>query len=326
MKVENANVDFFTSVYADLDTECILPYNSLFERLGASTIIGDGPQRVVNSARTVKKRKAEPSQDSSMPITAERRAFVGRMGVDDHSPESIPNAWMASTPGHPFWLLPMESAEELAQLAGMQPERMTGPVALYDQTIVYQEQYDAGQGDGGAKLDERYGKSGWRHLYKSSSVKGLARAPQSLVILPHYEVYPFSWQRDGDMFKKFCISSEETFDAARCKALLALEHWGSHSITYWSHSWKGDGDGHWDEHLKAISKSSSIEVQSPDGRKAPEEKTNYEIQNNQRQGKEQKSDDAAVEANRKAEAAKKKQGKKGSDRSVGFSVMRRKIR
>ena len=303
-KIGCAKANFLASVYADLDTECLLPYDSLFDKFGASTIGGEEIQHV-GSARPINKRTAESSIGSPR---AERRAFVGRMGADDQSPESIPNAWMASTPGHPFWLLPMESAEELAQLSGIQPERMTGPVALYDQIIVYNEQYDAGKDDGGARLDERYGKSGWRHLYKPSTVKDLARAPQSLVILPHYEVYPFSWQRDGDMFKEFCTSSEETFDADKCKALLGLEHWGSHSVTYWSHSWKGDGDGHWDEHLKAISKPNNIEVQSPDGRKPPDEKKDDEIKSNEKPGEEKKSKDEAVEANKKAEAAKTKHG------------------
>ncbi|KAL6721062.1 hypothetical protein ACLMJK_000162 [Lecanora helva] len=238
----NIYMHIFGGVYADLDTECLLPYETMFEKHDTSAVLY--------------------SDSSFIDSKGERKAFFGRMGMDDDSMHSIPNAFMASTPGHPFWLLPIETADEMATLAGMQPERLTGPIALRDQILNYQEHYDAGQGDGGIKLDEQYAKSGWRHLYRPSSVKGVARVPQSIVILPHFEVFPFSWQRDGDMFKDFCIASAETFDSGKCKELMALDHWGSHSITYWSHSWGANGEGHWDDHLEAISKSNDKQVEA----------------------------------------------------------------
>ena len=232
-----------------------------------------------------------PSDQSQ--VRAERKVFVAQMGVDIDEPQSIPNAWMASTPGHPFWLLPMEASRDLAQVKGMQPEVMTGPIALYDQVIRYSEQYGGGKGNRGVQLDQHYTKSGWRHLYKPSSDKTAARTPQSLVVLPPHEVYPYSWQRDGFIYEKFCSSSEQTFDAEKCKLLLGLEHWGSHSITYWSHSWSGEGNGHWDEHMDAISKETKKSTQTEeDTSKGANEKTD-------------KGD--AVEANKKAEEAKRRQ-------------------
>ena len=271
----------------------------------------------MGSVSTDNERNKALTDDSDVSITAERKAFVGRMGIDERSLDSIPNAWMASTPGHPFWLLPMEAVEETAQLMGMQPEQMTGPRALYKQIMVYHTQFKAGKGNGGIRLDEHYATSEWRHIYKSISFKDLARAPQSLVILPHYEVYPFSWQRDGAMFKDFCFSAEETFDAEKCKALLGLDHWGSHSITYWSHSWSGEGNGHWDEHLEAVSKSNKTHVEKPGGETKGDQKE---------ESNEKKEDTDAIEANRRAEGTKNKQEQEEArlaEQSIGSISMGR---
>jgi len=170
----------------------------------------------------------------------ERKFFLGRMGTDDNFGGSIPNAWMASTPGLPFWLLPSEAAEDLSSQSGIGPESTTGPNAWNDQVNVYDRGFRGGKGAGGKKLDQRYARSGWRHLYKASItiVRVLYAAPQCLVVLPTYEIYPYSWWRDGDMFRDLCALPAETFNAKKCKLLLDLEHWGSHSITYWGHSGK----------------------------------------------------------------------------------------
>ena len=274
----------------------------MFEKYNTSTR-GHEELQQINSAGIEDKQKHTSREATQSTDVAERKAFVGRMGVDNDSPDSIPNAWMASTPGHPFWLLPMEVAEYLAQLPDMQPEVVTGPVALYDQVIVYHEDFEGGRGDGGVRMDEHYADSGWRHLYKSTSLKATTRDPQSMVILPHYEVYPFSWQRDGAMFKEVCTSSDDTFDPERCKALMGLDHWGTHSITYWSHSWSGDGNGHWDEHMKAISKpNKQAEEKAASAKKGEEKKPQSESG-----GTKQKQGGDALAANKKAEEAKMKQ-------------------
>ena len=254
----------FYRVYADLDTECLLPYEPMFDKYNISTVSYGKSQRP-SSARKTESRQETPDEETGISVIGERKAFVGRMGMDDDFINSIPNAWLASTAGHPFWLLPLQAAEDLATLDRMEPERMTGPIALRDQTINYIENYEGGDGDGGIKMDERYAKSGWRHLYRPSHLKGVARIPQSLVILPHYEVFPFSWQRDGDPFKDVCTASSQNFDAERCKALTGSDHWGSHSITYWSHSWGMNGEGHWDDHMAAISKSNRKEIEKGGG-------------------------------------------------------------
>lgn len=193
-------------------------------------------------------------------LKGERKVFLGRMGVDQGDVHSIPNAWMGSTPGHPFWVLPLESCEQHIG-SGAAPEFLTGPPALYDRVKDYKDEYDHGRGD---KMDDHYGKSGWRNLYPPSrDPQGFP--PQSLVVLPFWEVYPYSWSRDGEAFRQLCWVTQDTFNAATCKQILGLDHWGSHSITYWSHSWSNEG--HWDEHMDALNKP----TETSDGEEKDEE-------------------------------------------------------
>lgn len=255
----------YRRVYADLDTECVLPYDGLFATYNTSTVVHNAPSpssKPSDKSGIIEKGQSEsafhlkPSKQSKplgleIPVSkfGERKAFLGRMGTDDNFEHSIPNAWMGSTPGHPFWVLPLEScAANVGN--GARPEMITGPVALYDQVRVYRDEYGQGQGDGRTKMDDHYAKSGWRHLYKQFSGDSSKAVAQSMVVLPFWEVYAYSWHRDGEAFRKLCWVTQATFNAALCKLVLGLEHWGSHSITYWSHSW--NEDGHWDDHMDAL--------------------------------------------------------------------------
>ena len=193
----------------------------------------------------------------------ERKVFLGRMGTDEEDIMSIPNAWMGSTPGHPFWILPLEFCQQHIG-NGLQPEYLTGPPALYDQVKAYRDEYDHGRGD---KMDDYYGKSGWRALYPPSRDPE-PLPPQSIVVLPSWEVYPYSWSRDGEAFRNLCWVTLDTFNAATCKHVLGLEYWGSHSITYWSHSWSIEG--HWDEHMDALNKPSETSGDEADDGKDDE--------------------------------------------------------
>ena len=185
----------------------------------------------------------------------ERKAFLGRMGTDDAFIHSIPNVWMGSTPGHPFWLLPSEYTSANVN-SGASPESLTGPEALNKMVNRYNKDYDRGQGN---KMDSYYEKSHWRRLFKAAAKdENATLLPQSLVILPFWEIYPYSWQRDGKTVRKSCWVLQEEFNAAKCKLLLGLDRWGSHSINYWSHSWGGDGDGRSGPNLQHITNPNEL--------------------------------------------------------------------
>ena len=172
---------------------------------------------------------------------AGRRAFFGRMGMELDYHDSIPNAWMASTPAHPFFLLPIERIQGRFTQAGKwipgslrkqpTPEQLTGPGNLFKALKEYSETY--------------YGKNVHEiRLYKklSASPGQLQREmPHSVTILPWWYVFPYSWARDGEQFRDVCWVTRATFDAERCKNVVAVDAWPSYSITYWSHSWSDKG-------------------------------------------------------------------------------------
>ncbi|KAG8531907.1 uncharacterized protein KY384_003543 [Bacidia gigantensis] len=245
----NIYMHVFGGLYLDLDVECLRPTSALLSTFG--------------------------------PSTPTRTAYVGRMGTINESVHSIPNAWMMSTPAHPFWLLPLEYiADTLAEVAAeeeserfleeprmkIQAEAITGPGALYDIIGRY-------NGDGGVvgaynwenrdtqNLDEHYALSGWGVgeggpgggvLYKTD-----ASVRQEVQVLPDWAIYPYSWGPDGEDVREICSTwiKSEDFNPELCKERLGVAgeedddgtvtREGSFAITYWSHSWsRGEGTAH----------------------------------------------------------------------------------
>ncbi|KAI9374223.1 triose-phosphate transporter family-domain-containing protein [Aspergillus egyptiacus] len=86
----------FGGMYADVDTEALRSVNSLF---AAHDV-------------TLKPHWDALSADSTEKTV--QRAFMGRMAhtLDPEGLGAIPNGWMASPPGHPFWLLPVLAVME----------------------------------------------------------------------------------------------------------------------------------------------------------------------------------------------------------------------
>ncbi|MCJ1278933.1 hypothetical protein MMC21_006754 [Puttea exsequens] len=213
--LRNMFMHIFGGVYADLDTDCLQGWDSLI------------------------KEYREPGY---------RQVYTARMGTNDAHSNSIPNAWMASTPGHPFWLLPLEYLEK--HMGGdQQPEAITGPGAL--KACIDDEYLKKYRWDDKA-LDLHYAASGWRSLFQidpalqnsseDTQKTTVQTSAQTLTILPQWEVFPYAWTEDGISVRPWCSTQKETFNATRCKELLAVEAWGSHAISYFSHSWGGESD------------------------------------------------------------------------------------
>lgn len=70
------------SVYVDLDTDCLRPTSTAFDAFSITT-----------------SENATASADAEQ---VNQFAVFGRMGTDESFENSISNAWMASSPGHPF--------------------------------------------------------------------------------------------------------------------------------------------------------------------------------------------------------------------------------
>ena len=232
----------YHSVYVDLDFECLRPYEELFARYNISTAPYEDLSSPLPPPPLVSRHDDSSAEGNNSTVNGtqplptavpQRKAFLGRMGTDHTSTQSIPNAWMASTPGHPFWLLPLQKTQHNLPRGGW-PESLTGPDALW-WTV---EEYKARFHDKAkpASLDEFYAASPWGELYPT-------KEKETLEILPFWMIYPFSWQRDGNCFRDICLASKEegAFNATKCKEVLGVEGWGSWSLTYWGHSWNYDG-------------------------------------------------------------------------------------
>ncbi|PWY86578.1 TPT-domain-containing protein [Aspergillus sclerotioniger CBS 115572] len=117
--VRNLYMYLFGGMYADVDTEALRPSEPLFT--GHATTLAKHTQLLYSGPRK--------SQDST------QRGFVGHMahkeGLD--GPGAVPNGWMASPPGHPFWLLPVIHVIDNPNGNGDgSVEGLTGPGALGD--------------------------------------------------------------------------------------------------------------------------------------------------------------------------------------------------
>ncbi|KAL9126914.1 MAG: hypothetical protein Q9217_004109 [Psora testacea] len=215
----NIYMHVFGGVYADLDIECLRPTEQLLDEYHIEG----------------------------------RKVYLGRMGTDPDHGQSIPNAWMTSTPAHPFWLLPLQWVERNKR-NDMQAELLTGPGSLHEAVRQHEREY---QGAGNDSLDRHYMKSEWRDLYIPA--RGV---PQSVYVLPYWNIYPYSWLNNRETFQQFCSPyAGDTFNATKCKELTATDHWGEHgsyTISYWSHSWDDqEGKTHdWDK-MEGLKKSNA---------------------------------------------------------------------
>ncbi|KAK9242831.1 nucleotide-diphospho-sugar transferase [Lipomyces tetrasporus] len=229
--VRNMYMYVYGGIYADLDVECLRPADELFESYNVTTV------------------PYATSYDETYPSISnthqQKRAFFGRMGTEDDFEHSIPNAWMASTPGHPFFLLTLESVAETLKGGSSysSAEDLTGPLALKNNIELYNTKY----ADSDA-LDQRLYKSPVVHVFGPQY-----KQQHAVTVLPFWAVFPYSWARDGIPFRGVCSVNSNEHDSERCKLLIAADHWGSYFITYWSHSWSPNG--HDEGNLKNIEES-----------------------------------------------------------------------
>ncbi|KAI9199485.1 nucleotide-diphospho-sugar transferase, partial [Polychytrium aggregatum] len=165
----------YGGVYADLDMECL--------------------------------RAMDAPVDEGEPALIDRgAALIGRMGHNTRFEHSLPNAWMASSPGHPFWLVVVNLiVKNLGTPEGDSAEKLTGPVALYKAW---------------AQFSHR--------LFH-----------EDFVVLPHGYIYPYDWNQ-ALVHGAICSAQSNTFDEVQCKRILEAEGepgQPAYTITYWSHSW-----------------------------------------------------------------------------------------
>ncbi|KAL5611873.1 hypothetical protein BROUX41_000555 [Berkeleyomyces rouxiae] len=229
----NLYMYIFGGVYADLDTDCLRSSNVIFENYSTP----------YDTAAHV-----TMGEDKS----ANRMAFFGRMGTDKQFEHSIPNAWMASTPGHPFFLLPMESV--LARFGHKKqwlalPETVTGPVALRQAILKYRRLYNW-------RLLPKTLEKDLAHRIATGPFEKRSDLKHSVNLLHHNIIYPYSWGPDNYDVSEICWVLQDTYSPEKCKEALDTKGKGSVVITYWSHT--HSPVGHSEENMDYITKRDQV--------------------------------------------------------------------
>ncbi|KXS09870.1 glycosyltransferase family 32 protein [Gonapodya prolifera JEL478] len=189
-------------MYADLDTVSLKPLDSLWKRYS----------------------KASPGVFG--------QAYLGRMGNDEDFGHGLPNAWMASTPGHPLWLFVLKRIfdVEVSKLALVRPEEQTGPMALFNAVQDF--------------------KAWSRSPSPSTSISIGGRTfplpspgQHVLQILPTPIVYPLDWRaffdHPDDKGIAACHAKYDGFNETMCNERLKLSESDAFVMTYWSATWDG---------------------------------------------------------------------------------------
>ncbi|KAF9887696.1 hypothetical protein FE257_009649 [Aspergillus nanangensis] len=201
--VRNLYMYAFGGMYADVDTEALRPVEPLFASHAMSL--------ATHQAIIARGAGANPSP----PV---QRAFLGRMShsSDLQSSAAVPNGWMASPPGHPFWLLPVLYLLQHPDGTGDgSVEGLTGPGAL---SLVIEMYYEKFRNISARKHTcdiVRKWQPDWRLFCEQAEQTGTGTAAaeeeeeeeeeeemeerelrDALVLLPRNQIYPFSWVDD----------------------------------------------------------------------------------------------------------------------------------
>jgi len=142
-------------------------------------------------------------------------AILAYMGNSYKFQHNVPNAWMVSTPHHPFWLFCLTKMIELAALGIDTAEDLTGPVMLYKAMKEYNEAMRriTGKTEPGVEM-------GATNIFE-------------LQVLKPGLIYPYDWDSMNSL-NDICWAKEATLDEQKCKSMFP----DAYTITYWSHSWE----------------------------------------------------------------------------------------
>lgn len=204
-------------VYADLDTECLQTFDKLFQKHDIA--LTGHPLYRPNGV----------SEGSAL-----QTAFFGSMeydGTDSTLKHTIPNAWFAAPPGHPFFLFVLDRLKKAMSspkyyLGLYSAESLTGPVALYEAIMEYNKTISQGVSD----VDLTSNPS--HVLFDHTSHK------VALEVLPPINIYPYAWNNAGREWREDCWSGAWNFNSRKCKERVTTDE--TYAITYWSHSWSED--------------------------------------------------------------------------------------
>ena len=138
---------------------------------------------------------------------------------------SIPNAFLSSTPRHPFWLAILQQVQEAWELneitsngkpARERPDCMTGPVALYRT---------------------------YKRWLSQEAEQDSTEDKESVIVLEPKYMYPFAWyatEAAGEQDKHETLDhAGKEFDLEEARA--KFNDGVAYACTYWGASWKKNG-------------------------------------------------------------------------------------
>jgi hypothetical protein len=143
---------------------------------------------------------------SNTNLTAGRggRATLAEMGPHADDFNNVPNAWMASAPGRPFWtFFARVVAARAPGLAHRRPEDVTGPIALYQALQL------------------------WRCLGRGD-----------VDVLPPGRVFVKDWTDEAGWPRFEAACAEEKVAAESGGERCLAEFPDAHVLTYWAHTWE----------------------------------------------------------------------------------------
>jgi len=173
----------YGGVYSDLDMDPLKPTDELIKELNLS------PDKPV--------------------------AIVGHMGDDYTYGHNVPNAWMISTPGHPFWMFCIAKIMQLTAQGYNGAEALTGPVMLYK---ALQEYNEAQRRITGINIPGP--ESGATKLF-------------DILILKPGLIYPIDWHQPKKI-PSACLGITKGRDDQECRDQFPE----AYTITHWTHSWE----------------------------------------------------------------------------------------
>ena len=132
------------------------------------------------------------------------KVLLGTLGDNAPAQHSIPNSFMASVPGHPFWMFCLAKmlSVHFKRDVGSYVERMTGPIML-KQAL---EEYSASKQ---SKIDP------------------------DVVVLPQPLLYPIVWSGPTTHYTD-CRWGVSNFSVTACHSHFE----DAYAVTYWTHGWR----------------------------------------------------------------------------------------
>ena len=156
--------------------------------------------------------------------TAHSGIVLGRMGDDDNFIHSIPNAVMASSARHPFWLYVFQLLMS-PRSRKINPEDLTGSIMLKFAVDTFQ--------DGSHALEV----GSTIESIRQRLPRELQPMPEALPIrvLPSQDFFPVNWANPihERLFRKRIIAAGNLLPKEKIRSFFPR----SILVTYWAHSW-----------------------------------------------------------------------------------------